>query len=383
MFPNIAYLIEYITGYHPHFLSFIQTFGFFFGLCFLISGYVLYKGLQYYEQIGKIKTITITKNVRNDFFMEHFFNVIIYALLGYKILYIAQHWNEFLNDSQAFLLSKEGSILGLIIGLAVSSYYFVMNFKKLPPSEKSIVTIEQKPAQLTVNFIMIAAIAGIIGAKLFHNFEYWDDFMKDPFGQLVSFSGLTFYGGLIFAALSIMYYARKNEINLWYLADIVAPVLMLGYSIGRMGCHLSGDGDWGIENQNPNPFTWLPNWLWSSTYPHNVIEEGVPIANCIGKYCMQLPNPVYPTPLYESIVCFCLFLLLIFLRKKIQHIPGLLISIYLILNGIERFSIEQIRVNPDVFGTAYTQAMIIAICLVAAGIVLAVLSILRNRYPNK
>jgi prolipoprotein diacylglyceryltransferase len=125
---------------------------------------------------------------------------------------------------------------------------------------------------------------------------------------------------------------------------------------------------------------WLPNWLFAYTYPHNVVNEGAHIPGCTDEqYCNQLPVPVFPTPFYETVVCFFLFLLLWSLRKKLKA-PGALFGIYLIVNGIERFFIEQIRVNTkySIFGFHPTQAEIIAVALVIAGTTIYV--IMKKRY---
>src|SRR5690606_9473317 len=112
-----------------------------------------------------------------------------------------------------------------------------------------------------------------------------------------------------------------------------------------------------------------PDWMWSFKFPHNVIQEGIPISGCSGKYCMELPQGVYPTSFYEAIICVILFLILWSIRKRLKA-PGLLFSIYLILNGIERFLIEHIRVNAlyHAFGIEFTQAEMISLFLVLAGI---------------
>jgi hypothetical protein len=145
---------------------------------------------------------------------------------------------------------------------------------------------------------MVAAISGIIGAKVFHNLENLGEFEKHPLEALVSFSGLTMYGGLIFGCIAVMWYGNKYGIKPLILADSTAPGLMLAYGTGRLGCQIAGDGDWGIVNLNPKPswLNWLPDWAWSYNYPNNVINEGIPIPGCIGKHCMMLPDAVYPTP---------------------------------------------------------------------------------------
>ena len=208
---------------------------------------------------------------------------------------------------------------------------------------------------------------------MFHNLENWDEFTNDPIGALLSFSGLTIYGGLIVAAIAVIRYGKKNNINSLHLVDAAAPMLMIAYAVGRIGCHVSGDGDWGINNPNPMP-SWLgflPDWLWSYRYPHNVNSVGVLMENCDwGRYCYQLPVPVYPTPLYETTMCLVLFAILWSLRKRLKA-PGMLFSLYILFNGIERFFIEKIRVNTlyDINGFTFTQAELISSIFIIAGLI--------------
>jgi prolipoprotein diacylglyceryltransferase len=158
----------------------------------------------------------------------------------------------------------------------------------------------------------------------------------------------------------------------FHFADATAPGLMLAYGTGRLGCHISGDGDWGIVNTAPKPdwMGFLPDWFWTYNYPNNVINEGVPINGCVGNHCMVLPEPVFPTPLYESIACILLFAVLWSFRKRIM-IPGMLFAIYLIMNGVERFLIEKIRVNTQyhIGSLDITQAEIISMVLFVLGVV--------------
>jgi prolipoprotein diacylglyceryltransferase len=145
----------------------------------------------------------------------------------------------------------------------------------------------------------------------------------------------------------------------------------LSYGTGRIGCQVAGDGDWGIVNTSPKPFGWLPDWMWAYNYPNNVNEAGVPIPGCAGKYCNELNPPVYPTPLYEIVVCLLLFALLWSIRKKLKT-PGRLFALYLMLNGIERFFIEKIRVNTrlNIFGFQPTQAEVISTLLFLTGLIM-------------
>jgi prolipoprotein diacylglyceryl transferase len=220
-----------------------------------------------------------------------------------------------------------------------------------------------------------AALWGFLGAKIFHNLENLEELMLDPWGSLISFSGLTFYGGLILATIAIIVFIRKYNMRVIHFADAMAPTMLFAYAAGRIGCHISGDGDWGIPNLNPKPFTWLPDWIWSYQYPHNVVNAGVPIPGCVGNYCNQLPEGVYPTTFYEVIIMFILFLIVWMVRKKITQ-PGIITGIYFIFAGGERFFIEKIRVNNKYTFLPFqpTQAELISVILIILGIVFLVKS---------
>ena len=247
--------------------------------------------------------------------------------------------------------------------------------KKQELVKPKMIKEEIHPYDLVGNITIIAAISGIIGAKIFHNLENFQDFLADPIGQLIAFSGLTFYGGLIFGAISVVVYCRKYKINVLHLMDSAAPALMLAYGIGRIGCQMSGDGDWGIVNLSPKPdwLSFFPDWVWSYNFPNNVINAGVYIEGCTGKFCSVLPQAVWPTALYEVVMCIVLFFVLWLIRRKIK-LAGMLFAIYLIMNGIERFFIEKIRVNTEynILG-GITQAEIISFCLIITGLILSYL----------
>ena len=158
-----------------------------------------------------------------------------------------------MNDPQEFLFSYEGNLVGGLLFGAAYTYYIYWRKNKDKLDKPKEVEVLVHPYQLTGTIILIAVLTGIIGAKIFHQLENIDDFLADPIGSLLSFSGLTFYGGLIVAAFALIYYSEKNKISWKYLADSVAPALMISYAIGRIGCQVSGDGDWGIIIQLPNP----------------------------------------------------------------------------------------------------------------------------------
>jgi phosphatidylglycerol:prolipoprotein diacylglycerol transferase len=213
------------------------------------------------------------------------------------------------------------------------------------------------PSTLMGTVTVIAVLAGFAGAKVFHILENLDSFLLAPGQMIFSTGGFTFYGGLVVAALSIAWYVRRNGVPVPVFADAVAPGLMLAYGVGRIGCHLSGDGDWGIPADLSAQPSWFPDWLWAETYPNNIL--GMDLS----------AHPVYPTPLYEFAAAVVLFAVLMALRNH-PFRAGWLISLYLVLNGLERFFIEKIRVNNvmDLFGIESTQAELIAVLLVALGL---------------
>ena len=168
-----------------------------------------------------------------------------------------------------------------------------------------------------------------------------------------------------------------------HVMDAVAPALIMGYAVGRIGCQLSGDGDWGIVNTLSQPSWWfLPDWVWAYDYPHNVLDRGIPIAGCEANYCSRLTDPVYPTPFYEVIASLIIFIFLWSIRKKVR-IPGMLFFIYVTLNGFERFWIEKIRVNDKIplLGMELSQAEIISFLLFFIGI--GGMAYLYQRYHGK
>src|SRR5690606_1841671 len=136
----------------------------------------------------------------------------------------------------------------------------------------------------------------------------------------LSFSGLTFYGGLICGGAAVIYYAAKHGIRPAHMFDVGGPGIMVGYAVGRIGCQMSGDGDWGINNLNPKPqwLSWAPDWMWAFKFPHNVINEGVPIKDCVGNFCSELPVPVYPTAFYEVVFGLLLFAFMWSIRRKLK-----------------------------------------------------------------
>jgi prolipoprotein diacylglyceryl transferase len=371
MYPNLYYAVKDLFGIEITGLKLINSFGFFVAIAFIAASAVLSAELKRKEKEGLLIHEEEKMIVGAPASLQELlFNFLLGFIFGYKIIgaFVVP---SALNDPQSFILSTNGSApVGILVGIFfLVLKWYEKNKVKLPKPEEK--TFRIWPHDRVGDIVLYAAIFGFLGAKIFHNLENWGEFVKDPIGNLIAFSGLTFYGGLICATVAIIYFARKHKIGVVHLADAMATTMMFAYAMGRIGCQVSGDGDWGIVNNNPKPFAWMPDGLWSSVYAHNVIGEGVPIKDCVGQYCNQLPMPVYPTALYEVIACLLLFGVLWFLRTRIK-VAGRLAALYLMFNGIERFSIEQIRVNTKYVDLPFqpTQAEIIALVLFLGGVFL-------------
>ncbi len=241
---------------------------------------------------------------------------------------------------------------GLMLGIAfiVASY---------------LLTIEFERKKLNKNFAteitLIAIIFGIVGSKIFSVLESWGDFIGDPIGMLFNPGGLTFYGGLLLAIAAIWIYVRKKKIPFAYVADATAPSLAIAYGIGRIGCHLSGDGDYGIP-------TTLP---WGTNYENGVVKpslmfRGSDIAASFPDGIVPDNTPLHPTPIYEFIVAVIIFFILWKLRKK-DYPTGKLFGIYLLLSSVARFLVEFIRLNPR-FLFGLSEAQIISVGLFVSGL---------------
>ena len=381
MYPRLSDFIYDLTGYFPPLP--VQTYGFFLALAFVAAGGVLYFEFRRMEREGLMQGTKVSRVVgESASLVELAINGVIGFLLGYKMVAAVLDWRMFSHNPQDFILSPEGSVwggIGAAIFLAGLRWYEKHQERLDTPQ-----TIEETifPHQRIGDMIVVAAIAGILGSKVFTWMEDWENFMRDPVAALLSFSGLMFYGGLICGAAALLVYAKIIRIPIWRLTDAAGMAVVMGYGVGRLGCHFSGDGDWGIVNtlSRPDWLQWLPNWAWAYTYPNNVTKEGIPIpdcsmpcfvdvAGCDKLYCFALPEGVFPTSVYEFVMAMAIFGILWMLRKRIS-IAGVLFGIYLILNGIERFLIEFIRINDrhTFFGIELSFSQYIAIGLVILGI---------------
>ena len=191
---------------------------------------------------------------------------------------------------------------GLMLGIAFITASWLLTKeverKKLNPNIATEITI-------------IAIIFGIVGAKIFHLFENFDEFLKDPIGMAFSPGGLTFYGGLILAIVAIWIYIKRKKIPFLYIADAAAPALAIAYGIGRIGCHLAGDGDYGFPTNLP----WGTNYE-NGTVPPSVMFQGSEIAKNYPNGIVPDNTPLHPTPVYEFLICLVIFIILWRLRKN-------------------------------------------------------------------
>lgn len=369
MYPTLYHALLDLTGLDLPFLKFLNSFGFFVAVAFFFASWTLGLELRRKEKLGLLQSVTrkvvqgLPASPR-----ELITSGLIGFLIGWKGLYLLLNFADSTADPQGFLLSGKGNFIG---GLAVGALMAWNTWREKEKTKLATPKTEEvrmEAHEHSGNITLVAALWGLIGAKLFHWLENPDEFLsfiKDPAGEGL-FSGLTMYGGLIMAGFMVIRYFRKNGIPAWHGADAAAPGVMLAYGIGRIGCQVSGDGDWGIVNNAPAP-GWMPSWLWSYTYPNNVNSVGIPYTGtpCFEGYCTVLPEPVFPTPIYETVVCVGFFFLLWALRKRIST-GGIIFFAFLLLNGVERFFIEKIRVNVA-FAGSWTQAEVISLLLILVG----------------
>jgi len=237
---------------------------------------------------------------------------------------------------------------GLMLGVTfiVGSILFNRELKRNGYSES-----------IGANLVFICLIGGILGSKLFYVIEEWNFSSTKPLSDfftkeiLLSPSGLTFYGGLLLAIVLVAIYCKSKKIPVLKMFDMMAPSAALGYGIARIGCHLSGDGDYGIE-VNGTMWEFLGYSYANGTVP---TKPGI---------------LVHPTSIYELVAAILIFAYLWRIRKDFA-VPGIVFAYYLIFAGLERLLIEFIRLNPIVFA-GLSQAQIISVGMIIAGTILLV-----------
>ena len=370
MYPDLSYLLHDLIGTaRDNGFSIVKTFGLFLLLAFIVAARLLKWELQRREGIGQLSPVRVLRVPGQTVTTaDYVTNAILGFLLGYKIPYAIANFAAWQRDPSGTLLSTDGYVLTGLLGAALFfGYYYRIGRQqgKLPAPQP----VDVYPSDRVGPITMAAAVGGLLGAKLFAVIEYWDRFLENPIRELFSGGGLAIYGGLIGGGVAVYLYLRRHRIAVLPFMDAVAPALIVAYGVGRIGCQLSGDGDWGTAVAAIPDGWFLPDWLYGFDYPNNVLNRGEPIAGCTDAYCHVLEQLHYPTPVYETLMAFAIGGVLWAVRKPLTVWPGMLFAIYLFLNGVERFFIEYVRLNDqyDFLGLQLTQAQIIALGFMLAG----------------
>lgn len=212
-------------------------------------------------------------------------------------------------------------------------------------------------SQILPDLVVVSAFFGILGARIFHILEYPEQFLTGPFEMIFTRAGFSIYGGLITGGIAGAVYLKKHALPVIPMLDALSPAIALGYGIGRIGCQVSGDGDWGAASNMLIKPEFIPGWLWAQTYQNNI--AGV-----------LIPSPgVYPTPIYESLTAFGIFALL-WLKRKADYSAGYIFSLYLLLSGFARLVVEKVRINSEyhLSGMSFTQAEFISSIFILLGL---------------
>jgi len=238
-----------------------------------------------------------------------------------------------------------------MLALAMLASYFLLR------ADLSRRGIAPKNSSLAESLIAIPCLAGIIGAKLYHALESPRELVADPWGLLFSQFGFAWFGGLLAGFAAYLLLARRQSVPLLTMLDAGSPAAALGYGIGRIGCLLSGDGDYGIPSSLP----------WAMSFPNGLVPT---------------TDRVHPTPIYEFIVAAAIACLLWRLgRNSISPAPndatehpnalrpGFVFATYLLLTGAARFLVEFIRINPRSF-FGLTNAQVASLISICAGLLL-------------
>jgi len=227
-----------------------------------------------------------------------------------------------------------------------------------------VVSSECKRRGLNPDFasalVVWAAIGGIACSRLYSVIDNFQAYEHDPWSIILSGSGFVWYGGLIGGLLAAILVARYYRISIGATADMAGPALVIGQALGRIGCHLSGDGDWGMPTtlpwgvQYPNAIVgWGPSTVLKTDANHHLVSAFFPGVR------------VHPTPIYEAIAYTLIFLFLWSRRTK-TTVPGQIFYLYMMLAGTARFLVEFLRVNPRVL-MGLSEAQLIALTMMVVG----------------
>ncbi|MEA2273305.1 MAG: phosphatidylglycerol---prolipoprotein diacylglyceryl transferase [Solirubrobacteraceae bacterium] len=196
-----------------------------------------------------------------------------------------------------------------------------------------------KPVDWAYEIIFGGLVGGLVGSRVYYLVQHRHDLKGGLLSNVFSGTGLVWYGGAIGGTLAVLLWAQRRRFLSLTLLDVVAPALALGYAIGRIGCQVSGDGDYGKPSDLP----------WAMPYPHGTVPTDI---------------AVHPTPIYETLAMGLVAWLLWRMRHTVR--PGLVFAAYLVLSGLERLLVEFIRRNPDVVA-GLTAPQLESVALVVIG----------------
>jgi phosphatidylglycerol---prolipoprotein diacylglyceryl transferase len=200
-----------------------------------------------------------------------------------------------------------------------------------------------KPVDWAYEIVFSALLGGVIGARAYYVIQNYSTVEHDLLKSIFSGSGLVWYGGAIGGAIGVLLWMRWREQFELRMFDMCATALALGYAIGRIGCQVSGDGDYGIRSHLP----------WAMGYPRGTVPTPPGVT-------------VQPTPIYETVTMCLVAYLLWHLRDRVR--PGVVFALYLVLSGLERFLVEFVRRNKEVL-VGLTAPQLESIVLFAIGLV--------------
>jgi phosphatidylglycerol---prolipoprotein diacylglyceryl transferase len=225
-----------------------------------------------------------------------------------------------------------------VLGISIKTFgiFFALNFVAWGLVAARRLKELGRPEEWAYEMVLVGVAGGLIGAKLYYVIQHGAEF---SFSGLVSGSGLVWYGGLIGGIVFMLVWAEWRGFRNLHLADIAGICIPLGYAIGRIGCQVSGDGDYGIASSLP----------WAMPFPEGTVPT---------------TEDVHPAPLYETFAMGLVALGLWHLRDRVR--PGVIFALYLILAGTERFLIEFIRRNDSVVA-GLTLAQLVALAMMAIG----------------
>ena len=234
-----------------------------------------------------------------------------------------------------------------ILGLSIKTFglFFALNFAAWGLLAARRLRELGKPVDWAYEIVTVALIGGLVGARGYYLLQ---NHHALSLGDIFGGSGLIWYGGLIGGVVAVLIWAKRRGFLTLALFDMAGPCLALGYAIGRIGCQVSGDGDYGKDWHGP----------WAMGYPHGTVPTAP-------------GETVHPTPIYETLSMGLLALVLWSLRDRVR--PGGLFALYLVGAGLERFLVEFLRRNEAV-ALGLTAAQLESLALFVAGLVwLAVL----------